>query len=817
MIAQVAVSAAVYAIDKPYSYRIPSQMHLSVGMRVTVPFGRSNRRSEAIVLSVLQEDSEGLKSIEQIMDEEPLLTEAEIRMAAFIRERYFCTFYDAIGAMLPAGVWLASSAVYELTDKQIDFDSLETEHPLACLLLRHIISCGGRITQSSLKKLDAFSDDELESSLQFLVKKRFLRCNLDIAKKKRDKSEKTVHLSVSAEEAASFALRKKLSAPLQYAVLQTLMTSNGMNSKELCYYTGASLATLRRLEELGYITLISTEVFRSPVPENVPAAKPITLNADQQLAYNRLMAQAVQAKPGAALLYGVTGSGKTAVYIQLIKETLSRGKSSILLVPEIALTPQLLTVLVSHFSDDVAILHSGLRVTERYDEWKRIRAGKARVVVGTRSAVFAPVKHLGLIIVDEEQEHTYKSENTPRYHAREIALYRGVREQALVVLGSATPSVETMYRAKGGQYSLHRLSSRYNGKDLPFTNLVDMKQELRNGNATSISIPLRNAMRGAFAHDKQCILFLNRRGAGRYMVCVSCGEVPTCPRCSVNLTYHLANERLMCHHCGYSEAADLYCPACGSHRKIMGTGTQKVAAELERLFPDKQVLRMDADTITAAENQEVLLSRFQNEHIPILLGTQMITKGLNFEDVTVVGVLDADQALYSGSFRAAETTFSMVTQVVGRSGRGASTGTAMIQTMTPEHSVLRLAAEQDYDQFYALEITMRQMLRNPPFSDLFQICFVGPYDNTTYSAAVRFKTTLERSLKQAPYASMEARILGPAPAPVLKVNNSFRYRLTLSCLNQKPIRLLIAHLLRDFAVNKENRGVNVFADVNPYD
>jgi primosomal protein N' (replication factor Y) len=817
LIAQVAVSAAVYAIDKPYSYRIPREMSVRVGMRVTVPFGRSNRRSEAVVLSVSQDDAEGLKSIEQVMDDIPLLSEQEIRMAAFIRERYFCTFYDAIGAILPSGVWLAASTVYELTGKQINFEALEQSHNHAFALLQTIVSCNGRMDFSSIRKSEIIPEEELEDALHYLTKNGFLRSNLDISKKKRDKKEKIISLCVSSEEAMSFALRKRTSAPLQHAVLQTLSASGPVNSKELCYYTGANMGTLRRLEELGYITMQTNEIYRSPIPKNIPAAAPIHLNDEQQTAFDHLLDQSGLTDPGAALLYGVTGSGKTAVYIRLIQEMLTQDKSSILLVPEISLTPQLLSLLVSHFSDKVAVLHSGLRVTERYDEWKRIRSGAAKVVVGTRSAVFAPVDQLGLLIIDEEQEHTYKSENSPRYHAREIALYRGLKEHALVVLGSATPSVETMYKAKIGQYSLYRLSYRYNGKELPSTDLIDMKQEIRQGNDSSISTPLKNAMQRAFRDEKQCILFLNRRGAGRHMVCISCGEVPSCPRCSVNLTYHLANNRLMCHHCGYSEEADLYCPSCGNHRKIMGTGTQKVEQELNRIFPSKQVLRMDADVISASENHEVLLSRFQKEHIPILLGTQMITKGLNFDDVTVVGVLDADQALYSGNFRAAENAFSMVTQVVGRSGRGASAGTALIQTMTPEHSVLQLAAAQDYDQFYALEITMRQMLHTPPFSDLFQIHFVGSYDGPTHSAAARYRADLERTLHQPPYSSMEARIFGPAPAPVLKVNNTYRYRLTLSCTNQKPVRLLIAHLLREFVKNKENRGVSAFADVNPYD
>lgn len=817
MIAQVAVSAAVYAIDKPYSYRIPSDMPVEIGMRVTVPFGRSNRRSEAVVLSVSEGDATRLKSVERIMDDQPILSEREIRLAAFLRQRYFCTFYEAIRAILPAGVWLSSSLYYELTEKKFDREQFEQKEPFAYQVYRNLVDLGGSMELSALKKIYADQTEFLEAALQILIDRGIIRSNLDISKGKRDKTEKIVSLAVSAEEAMKFALRKKKAAPLQYEVLQLLISIGSGNSKEICYYTGASMATLKRMEELGYVRFTVSEVFRTPLPACVPHAQELVLNEEQDVAFHGLRSQMMREAPGAALLYGVTGSGKTAVYIRLIQDVLERGKSAVLLVPEISLTPQLLSLLMSYFGELVAVLHSGLRVTERYDEWKRIRNGSARVVVGTRSAVFAPVSDLGLIILDEEQEHTYKSENTPRYHAREVAMYRGVKEDALVLLGSATPSVETMYRAKNGQYVLYCLRNRFNGSKLPHCELVDLRQELQQGNPTSISLPLKQAMEEAFADQKQCILFLNRRGAGKYRICVSCGSVPTCPRCSVNLTYHLANQRLMCHHCGYSETSESVCAQCGGHMKTMGTGTQKVEQELQKLFPDRDVLRMDADTISARTNHEVLLHKFENEHIPILLGTQMITKGLNFDDVTVVGVLDADQALYSGNYRAAETAFSMVTQVVGRSGRGASAGRAYVQTMAPEHSVLQLASLQDYDQFYELEITMRQMLKNPPFSDIFQISIVGPYDDKTFAAASRFRHSLDAALKQPEFSATEGRVLGPAAAPILKINNTYRYRVTLSCVNQNAVRLLLAHLLHTFSQDKQNRGISAFVDVNPYE
>lgn len=817
MIAQVAVSAAVYAIDKPYSYRIPQDLPVMPGMRVTVPFGRSNRRSEAVVLSVSNDSGDGLKTVERIMDEAPVLSEQDIRMAAFIRQRYFCTFYDAIRAILPAGVWLSSSLYYELTDRRADLELLREKEPLACQIYGTLIDLGGRAEMSALKKIYFEQNDLLDTALRSLLDRGLIRSNLDIAKSKRDKTEKIVSLAVCAEDAQKFALKKKKAAPLQHAVLQLLLSVGSGNSKEICYYTGASMATLKRLDELGFVRLTTTDVLRTPRQAHIAPAAELILNEEQDTAYQGLLRQMQNDIPGTALLYGVTGSGKTSIYIRLIKEVLKTGRSAILLVPEISLTSQLLALLTAHFGDLVAVLHSGLRVTERYDEWKRIRSGAARVVVGTRSAVFAPVQKLGLVILDEEQEHTYKSENSPRYHAREIAIYRGAKEGALVLLGSATPSVETMHKAKSGQYAMYILSTRYNGKPLPCTELVDLKQEVRQGNPTSISTPLQLAMDEAFSQDKQCILFLNRRGAGKYRICVSCGSVPACPRCSVNLTYHLANQRLMCHHCGYSEPSEAYCSSCGGHMKTMGTGTQRVEQELQRLFPGKEVLRMDADTISARSSHDMLLTKFEKEHIPILLGTQMITKGLNFDDVTVVGVLDADQALFAGSYRAAETAFSMVAQVVGRSGRGANAGKAFVQTMTPEHSVLRLAAEQDYDRFYDLEISMRQLLKTPPFADVFQISIVGPFEDGTLAAAGRFRQCLDRALLRAEFSDLEHRVVGPAPAAILKINNTYRYRVTLSCANQSSVRLLLAYLLRSFAQDKQNRGISAFVDVNPYE
>lgn len=812
MIALIAVSAAVYAIDKPYSYRIPADCHVLPGMRVIIPFGRGNRKSEGFVLDVKSGDDTGLKQIEQILDSEPVLSPGFIRMAAFMRDRYFCTFYDAAKAMLPAGLWFSSEEVLCLSEQEYDLKAVENTMPEAGNILHFLSDLGGNVKKSTLYS-SVLDKELLDKALDYLKKRGILQSDFDYTRKIKDKTEQIVTLTASAEEAQAYALRKKRTAPLHYEVLTLLCSVGSGSTKEVCYLTGATMATIRRLEALGYVALSLRPVFRNAytVPANL--ADPIVLNPSQQAVFDGLNGM----KAGVSLLYGVTGSGKTAVYLRLIQSMLAKGKSTILLVPEISLTPQLVQLLMSHFGKEVAVLHSALRVSERYDEWKRIQQGQAHVVVGTRSAVFAPVVNLGLIIVDEEQEHTYKSENSPRYHAREIAIYRGSKEEALVLLGSATPSLESMYAAKQGIFTLYQLPERFNGKALPSVELVDMKQELRDGNSGAISRSLCDAIAETVSAGEQCILFLNRRGSHRCLICVDCGEVPMCPRCSVSLTYHGANGRLMCHHCGYSQPGLDECPHCGGHLKSVGSGTQQIEQELKLIFPDTPIMRMDADTVSATNSHDVMLERFREQNIPILVGTQMVTKGLNFENVTLVGVLDADMSLYVNHFRAAETTFSMLTQVVGRSGRGSKPGRAVIQTMTPEHSVIRLGAKQAYDQFYDLEISLRGLQKAPPFADIFSIMFVGLFEEQVLAAADYFRKQLHIMLQNPIYQELWMEIYGPSPAPVVKINNSYRYRILLHGSNQRPLRQLLAHLLQVFAKDKIGKGVTAFIDVNAYE
>ena len=815
MIAKIAVSAATFAIDKPYSYAIPEEMTLLPGMRVTVPFGRGNRRAEGVVLSVEAGSADGLKAVEKSLDEAPVVSPVLLRLAAFVRERYFCTFYEAIRAMLPAGLWFQTKESFALTDDR-SWKEKNIKNPEAVAILRLLEELGGQAEEDALR--GTVPEEELfHAAVQYLLRKKWITAQSEHLRRLNDKTERIATLAASPEEAMEYASHRPKSAAMQKAVLELMCSIGCVAVKELCYFTGASTATVNRLEKLGYITLSERPVLRCREIKPAKLDGPLVLDAEQSGAFEGLNNQRKEDNPGAALLYGVTGSGKTSVYIKLIQSCLDDGKSAMLLVPEIALTPQLLGVMAAYFGETVAVLHSSLSAGERYDQWKRVRQGDAKVVVGTRSAVFAPAVDLGLIILDEEQEHSYKSENSPRYDAREVALWRGSKEKALVLLGSATPAVETMYRAKTGIYKLYTLKSRFGGRKLPDVTIVDMHEELKQGNDLSFSHELQDAILDAHELDKQTIILLNRRGNSRALVCVDCRETPECPRCAVRLTYHSANNRLMCHYCGYSQPVMQRCNRCGGPLKTIGTGTQKVQQELHDLYPELESDRMDADTVSATNTHEKILERFQKERTPVLIGTQMVAKGLNLPDVTLVGVMDAELSLYNSSYRAAETTFNMLTQVVGRAGRGDAPGRAIIQTVMPDHQVIKLAAAQDYDGFYDLEVKLRQVQNDPPFGDLATITFTGEEETAVLRGAAKFRDSLIACLKEPAYKEEICTVLGPAPCAVPKINYHFRYRLTLRCRMSRNLRALIAHLLRQFSQDKLIRKVSAFADVNGLD
>ena len=812
---KVAVSAAPYSIDKPYSYLVPESLAAAAvpGVRVMVPFGRGNKESEGLILARVQEPKlPGSKALRQVLDPEPVLDKAGIDLALWMRGRYFCTVFEAVKTILPAGLWYGLREIWSLAMEPEAARSAAVGIPGAWQVLDLLEKQGGKADIRVLR--DALGDGA-EKPLKAMKKAEILACETGAKRKIADKSHRMVELAVNTEDAYALTEPKRRSAPARYEVVNFLATAGRTPAAEVSYYTGASSRTLKTMEKAGLIAFSEEEELRVPSLDDVEPGPEIVLNEEQQRAFEEILGRVQAAKPSVTLLHGVTGSGKTQVYLRLVQETLALGKTAMVLVPEIVLTPQMMRKFSSYFGSRVAMLHSSLKMTERYDQWKRIRRGEVDVVLGTRSALFAPLKNLGLIIMDEEQEGSYQSENVPRYDAREVAKYLCVREKAALVFGSATPTVETAWAAEQGSYQKALLRRRYNENALPEVLIADLRQEILNGNPGLISTPLRQELEKNLAAGEQSILFLNRRGSSRMLLCGECGYVPQCPRCSTAMTYHSANGRLMCHYCGHSEPAADTCPECGGWMKHVGAGTQKVEEDLRELFPEAGILRMDADT-TAGGHEEILQT-FERERVPILLGTQMVAKGLDFENVTLVGVLSADISLYVDNYRAAERTFSLLTQVVGRAGRGGKTGRAVIQTYTPGNDVIRCAARQDYDAFYESEIRMRRLRRYPPFADLFTVTVSGTEEGRVLRAAVSVRETLRQLCRRPELAAGEPEVLGPAPAPVVKVNNRFRYRCTLVGKNDKATREMLAWLQKDFAKDSANRGMNLFVDHNAAD
>lgn len=745
-IAKIAVSDAVFSMDKPYDYLIPEALadKIQPGVRVHVPFGNGNRTREGMVLTLTDHSEyDKLKMISSVLDDAPVLTPAQIQLALFMQRRFFCTVYDAIKAMLPVGMWFNERGERRTRDKYIE----------------------------------------------------------------------VARLAVTPEDAAVIAENRRRKSPQQSNLLDLLCSFGALPSVELLRFTGASRQSLKALVNAGLVEYFYREVYRRPELFDGECEQLPTLNAEQQSAFVALSELACSGKACAALLFGVTGSGKTSVYIHLISEQLRRGKSAILLVPEISLTPQMLRTFSSYFGKDIAILHSSLSSGERYDEWKRIKKGEAHLVIGTRSAIFAPVENLGIIIIDEEQEETYKSESSPRYNAVDIAKYCCAKSECLLLLGSATPDISSRYNAEIGRYKFFSLTSRYNDRSLPEVEIVDMREELRSGNGSNISSVLYRELEENIERGEQSILFINRRGANKLITCGECGYTYKCPRCSVSLTYHSANKRLMCHYCGYSRRIDNFCPDCGGTLNYIGAGTQLVEDELHELFPNVPVIRMDTDTVTPVGSHERLFERFRNEKIPIMVGTQMVTKGLNFENVTLVGVISADQSLYSGDFRASERTFSLITQVVGRSGRGEKVGRAVIQTFTPNNETIQQAAKQDYEAFYNSEIKLRSLQNVPPFCDLLAVTASGTDESGVIMACRLIKSRLEAAFGSRP----DMDILGPAPLPVVKINNRYRYRVNICCKADNSVRDLIAGVVIECSADKSFKGISVYADNDPND
>lgn len=806
----VAVSAATYAIDKLYDYSIPEPLipAVKVGCRVLVPFGRGNKKVEGMVLVLRPEaySAQRLKPVTEVLDEEPVLDATQIKLGIWLREHLYCTFFDCLRLMLPSGLWFQRKETYTLVQQPI----LPLSQPLQEIM--NLFS--EDVPERTVEEIRRFTNGRCTGvMLSQLEAEGYLTYHSNIKQKTLDKTERILSLAIDPAEAMQKASRAR--TPAQMDVVSLLSDGCSMSQKEVLYMTGISESALRGMVRKGILEQSSIETLRVPdysMIEQIPAP---VLSNEQEQAYQGIRQLLDSGKPEAALLFGVTGSGKTQIYLKLIDDVLAQGRSAIMLVPEIGLTPQFIRLFVGQFGDTVSVLHSALSAGERYDSWKKIRSGRARVVIGTRSAVFAPVRDLGLIVLDEEQDSAYKSEQSPRYHARDVAKRRVQQENAILVLGSATPSIESYYGAQQGRYPMFTLRERYQGAALPQVTIADIRGESRAGWTYTIGQTLYEALQENLERGEQSILFLNRRGNSRVIGCSMCGWVPECPSCSTTLTYHSVSRRAMCHFCGASIEISGLCPVCYSpHLFTECPGTQKVEEELHTILPKARVLRMDADTTSKKGSHHHLLEIFAKGRADILLGTQMVAKGLDFDHVTLVGVLDADQSLFAQDYRAKERTFSLITQVVGRAGRRGKQGRAIIQTYNPDHPVLLCAARQDYEQFYADEIESRQALLMPPVEQMLMLTGTGENESDVLVALLRLKQRI-LSLMEGQFSDFHYPVLGPSPASVVRVMGRYRYHLILRCPDNKRRRQLISGVLIEFSKDNKNRGVSLFADLNP--
>ncbi len=815
--ASVAVENTAYSFDKLFDYLIPEALTGKVrpGCRVLVSFGRGSKKRQGFVFGVSDSPETGtekLKKISEVLDEKPLLSDEMLKIASFLADRTFCTYFDAAKSVLPSGIYLRVTETFMLSPDYTDNDpediSPEEQQIVSFLRKKDKLTSDEKI----YKELGLSPETKLTKKL---YERGILIKNVDTFRRINDAKVKIVSLAEELQQEGELPFKP---TPKQKLVIDLLRNIGSATSKEISYYTGVAQAVIENLHKKSVLIYDDMPVYRTPsAMRNTPRkSDPIVLSEMQNKAYERLCTLRDKEDAAAALLYGVTGSGKTKVYMKLIDDVAEKDKSVIVLVPEIALTPQLLSMFYARYGEKVAVIHSGLSQGERLDEWKRIANGEATIAVGTRSASFAPVKNLSMIIIDEEQEGSYKSEMTPRYHARDIARFRCAYNNALLVLASATPSVESFAYAQSGRYELIELSERYSKTGLPSVVTVDVSEKDNMNGMHTISTPLADEIRLNLENKQQTILLINRRGYNTFVACTKCKSVASCPNCSISLTYHTANDRLMCHYCGYSESVRTTCNECGADTiRFSGFGTQKVQQELEVLFPDAKILRMDADTTSAKNSHEKSFRLFAQGEYDIMVGTQMVAKGLDFPDVTLVGVISVDQQLYNDDFRSTERAFDLLTQVVGRSGRGEKSGRAVIQTLAPENAVIELAADQDYTEFYKTEIAIRKALVYPPFCDICVVGFSAPSENMVKTAAGYFFRMFKEKL-QANYPDEKVIVLGPVAPKLAKINNSFRERLIIKCRNSAHFRTLISECLKAFATNKYySEKVTAYADMNP--
>ncbi len=814
MVARVIINSNTLSTDQLYDYIIPPCLEtvLKTGMRIKVPFGRGNRFREAYVYEIVQKsECYGLKSVSDIISDKVYFGKKEVELIEFMRHRYFCSYMSAIRCFVPAGVNV-KYVNYISISPDADSEMLEKY----CQKL----SVGAKIIKC-IQSYGAMSEDELKletgktsikTVLNKLNDKGFILVEQREYENVKDTYKTYVELAIDRHEAYGLIDSIGQRAPARARILEILSENYDIELSELLMYAETSKSTLDALYEKGIINYRKVVCNDSNISYDASYKKEKPeLTPTQTAVVEEISTSIPKDEKSAFLIHGVTGSGKTEVYLSLMEKAIKHGKSAIMLVPEISLTPQMISQIFSRFGDDVAVLHSKLTVKQRFNQWNRIKNKEVQIAVGARSAIFAPFDDVGLIIIDEEHESTYKSEMSPRYNAIEIARYIANRDKATLVLASATPSVDDYYKQERNAYKLLTMPERINKGPLPEVKIADMRKEIEEGNMSIFSKTLKDAIEETLEKKEQIILFLNRRGFSGFVSCRNCGFVMKCPNCNVSLTYHKTVNKMVCHYCDYKTALKTKCPSCDSkHIRFFGIGTERIVDEVHKLYPKAKVLRMDADTTSGRMGHENILSTFKKGEADILVGTQMITKGLDFDNVTLVGIVAADMSLNMDDYKACERTFDLITQVIGRAGRARKSGRAIIQTYNPDDETIIYSANQDYKGFYDQEIQIRQMLAYPPFTEFIKVQFTGTSDSETKHAAKEFYKSVVGSLNN---LNQNITIYDVSESPVFKINNKYRYRFLIKTPYNREVYNIL-HVIYDKSLNKYN-DVSISVDVNP--
>ncbi len=807
--AEIIIDHKSSSVDKRFTYNIPRDLEnqAKLGVRVVVPFGRYNKPIMGIIVEKKDDSSISYKTkdIIQVLDDKPLISEKKIILANWIKEEYLCTGFESMQPMLPPGDFRDISTMVVLGESLQNFKNHSEEEKI----ILSEVSNANKVEYTELQKICQYKEfNKLISSLE---EEGSIKLVLDIKKTSTSRVEKIV----IRNQTVSFAKGVEIignSAKKQLKIWELLKGTNEIAAKEVLQQLSTSLSVLKAMEAKNLVLIENRIVNETPVSKDIPEYLKIELNTAQNKVYEGIR----QSNNSISLIHGITGSGKTEIYLQLVEDMLRNGKDSIILVPEISLTPQTIDRFVGRFGNQVAILHSKLTQLERFDQWRRIKSSEYKIVVGARSALFAPFNNLGLIVIDEEHENTYKSSNNPKYNTIEVAMKISQLENAKLVLGTATPSVETYYQTEIGEYMLYELQNRATRNSLPSINVVDMRDELQEGNRSIFSRSLYQEMVKTLDEGNQIILFLNKRGYSGFITCRSCGYLAKCDNCDISLTYHKSTNRLRCHYCGETHPLPTTCPACGSNYfKSFGIGTERVEEEVRKLFPNAKTLRMDSDMIKSREDYERALDSMKNNEVDILIGTQMISKGLDFPSVTLVGIIAADTTLNLPDFRSPERTFQLVTQVAGRAGRGDTAGNVILQTYNPDHYSIITAMTNNYKEFYSNETQLRKEFGYPPYKGIASVTLFGKNQLHVKESMEESAAELQECINNEKLTSVD--LLGPHPAPMERMNKNYRWQILLKFgyNDSKRIKNIINRVYNEGKVKIKHDNIKISIDINP--